>query len=65
MAYTAAWTKLPSGTWGVEVKDTLDDLSGQSVTVTKKDGTTSQVQLGELVTSNQYGMKYTVKGGQS
>jgi hypothetical protein len=28
------------------------------VTVTKKDGTTSQVQLGDLVTSNEYGMKY-------
>jgi len=64
MNYTAAWTKLPSGTWGVEVRDTLDDLSGQLVTVTKKDGTTSQVQLGDLVTSNQYGMKYAVGLGE-
>jgi hypothetical protein len=60
MAYRANFTKLPSGTWGVEVRDTLDDLSGQSVTVTKKDGTTSQVKLGALVTSNEYGMKYSV-----
>jgi hypothetical protein len=65
MAYRAHWTKLPSGDWGVEVQDTLDDLSGQTITVIKKGGTTSQVQLGELVTSNQYGMKYTVKAGQS
>jgi hypothetical protein len=60
MAYRAAWVKLPVGNWGVEVRDTLDDLSGQTVTVTKKDGTTSQVQLGALIHSNEYGMKYAV-----
>jgi hypothetical protein len=64
MTYRAAWTKLPSGTWGVEVRDTLDDLSGQSVTVTKKDGTTSQVLLGDLVSTNEYGMKYAVGLGE-
>jgi hypothetical protein len=60
MTYTAGWTRLSDGSWGVEVRDTLDDLSGQTITVTKKDGTTSQVQLGDLVTSNDYGMKYAV-----
>jgi len=64
MTYTAGWTKLPSGTWGVEVRGTLDDLSGQMVTVTKKDGTTSQVQLSDLVTSNEYGMKYSTGLGE-
>lgn len=60
MAYRTAWVKLPTGNWGVEVRDTLDDLSGQVVTVAKRDGTTSQVLLGQLVHSNQWGMKYSV-----
>jgi hypothetical protein len=64
MAYRANWTKLPSGTWGVEVRDTLDDLSGQKVTVTKKDGTTSEVILGDLVSTNEYGMRYAVGLGE-
>lgn len=60
MTYRAAWTRLSDGEWGVEVRDTPDDLSGQSVTVTKKDGTTSQVVLGDLVSENEYGKKYAI-----
>lgn len=58
MTYRAAWTRLSDGQWGVEVRDTTDDLSGQTITVTKKDGTTAQVTLGLLVSQNEYGMKY-------
>lgn len=58
MTYRANWTRLPDGSWGVEVRDTTDDLSGQTVTVTKKDGTTSQVVLGALISENEYGTKY-------
>lgn len=60
MAYRTAWVKLPEGEWGIEVRDTLEDLSGQPVTVAKRDGTTSQVTLGKLVHTNQWGMKYTI-----
>jgi hypothetical protein len=60
MTYRAGWTRLSDGSWGIEVRDTPDDLSGQTITVTKKDGTTSQVTLGSLVSENEYGKRYSV-----
>ena len=43
-----SWTKV-DGDWRIRVYGTSDDLSGQLVTVTTKDGKASPVLLGEMI----------------
>lgn len=43
-----SWTKV-YGDWRIRVYGTSDDLSGQTVTVTTKDGKASPVLLGEMI----------------
>jgi hypothetical protein len=43
-----SWTKV-NGDWLVRVYGTSDDLSGQLVTVTTKDGKASPVLLGNMI----------------
>ena len=42
------WTTV-SGFWGARVYGTSDDLTGQIVTITSKDGKTGQVLLREFI----------------
>jgi hypothetical protein len=44
------WARLQDGSWAVKVIGSggVDKLSGQTVTVTKRDGRTAQVQLGSF-----------------
>lgn len=44
----ATWTKVNDG-WAVRVYGSAEDLTGQTVTVTSKQGKTSQVLLHELI----------------
>jgi hypothetical protein len=43
----ATWTKLKSGEWGIRVEGKA--TAGQSVTVRKRDGSTSTVSVGKVI----------------
>ena len=48
---------LSDGSFGVSIAKGTDHKSGDKVSVTKKDGSTSEVVLGEFVEENKYGDK--------
>lgn len=62
-----SFTKLDNGDWGIKASGDLDGttgFAGQTVTVSKKDGSTKQVKLGHRVTSWNGGRAsvYTIAG---
>jgi hypothetical protein len=57
------WTTV-SGIWGVRVYGTSDDLTGNTVTVTTKDGKTSQVLLREFIEQRGSARIYAIDKSQ-
>lgn len=55
----ANWTKLGNGTWGVQ---TTQGTTGDRVTVTRANGTTSTVTLGSFVKRTRWGRVFAVAG---
>jgi len=55
----ANWTKLSDGTWGIK---STTGRTGQTVKVTRANGTSSTVTLGALVKRTRWGTVFTVAG---
>lgn len=55
----AAFTKLPDGSWGILVSGEMT-MEGARVTVTKKDGTTTDVTLGKCLGEKFGGVVYKI-----
>ena len=58
----ADWKRLSDGTWGVQSRT---GRTGEAVTVTRADGSTSSVTLGTLVTRTRWGSVFAVAGRTS
>ena len=52
-----SFKKLPDGSFGIRVAKTREVSPGESLTVARKDGTESDVIVGEFVSENSYGDK--------
>ena len=55
----AEWKRLSGGEWGVQ---TRSGRTGETVTVTRANGTTSRVTLGSLVKRTRWGRVFAVAG---
>lgn len=53
IARPARWTRLDDGAWGVVVRDRPE--LGRDVTVTKRDGSTSTVEIAAILGQNEHG----------
>ena len=55
MTKRTKFTRLPDGNWGVRIEgDEASDLSGQVVSVLKRDGSTTNTRLGEVVGRSEF-----------